>query len=67
MVATVGMVSTYTDTGIAATTGVPVTLATGGRPNAHDRGVGARMFDTFLAKPIWSDGIVWRDATGTAV
>jgi hypothetical protein len=37
------------------------------RPNAVQVGAGATFFDTTLVKPIWSDGTVWRDATGTAV
>ena len=41
--------------------------ATGARPNAVTAGAGAIFFDTSLTKPIWSDGSVWRDATGTAV
>jgi hypothetical protein len=24
------------------------------------------IYDTTINKPIWSDGAVWRDATGTA-
>jgi hypothetical protein len=41
--------------------------ATGSRPSAVTVGVGASWYDTTLAKPIFSDGTVWRDAAGTAV
>jgi hypothetical protein len=41
--------------------------ATGSRPNAVTLGAGAMFYDTTLSKPIWSDGTVWRDATGTTV
>ena len=34
------------------------------RPDAAKVGTGAAIFDTTLAKPLWSDGSVWRDATG---
>lgn len=37
------------------------------RPSATVAGVGAMIFDTTLAKPIFSDGAVWRDATGVTV
>lgn len=40
---------------------------TGTRPTAASAGDGAMIYDTTLNKPIWSDGSVWRDATGTAV
>ena len=39
---------------------------TAARPNAVTAGDGAMIYDTTLNKPIWSDGTVWRDATGTA-
>jgi hypothetical protein len=39
---------------------------TGTRPNAATAGDGAMIYDTTLNKPLWSDGSVWRDATGTA-
>lgn len=39
---------------------------TGSRPSPAT-GVGAMFYDTTLSKPIWSDGTVWRDATGTTV
>jgi hypothetical protein len=42
-------------------------LATGSRPSASSGGVGAMMFDTTLGKPIWSNGTVWKDATGATV
>lgn len=38
-----------------------------GRPPAAGLGMGATIYDTDLHKPLWSDGAVWRDATGTAV
>lgn len=40
---------------------------TAGRPNAAALGVGTQIYDTTLHKPVWSDGVVWRDATGAAV
>jgi hypothetical protein len=40
---------------------------TANRPNAVIAGTGGMWFDTTLHKPIWSDGSIWRDATGTAV
>jgi hypothetical protein len=67
--------NTY-DLGINATrwryarlgTGVVVgSFATGSRPAAGTGGVGTMVYDSTLSKPIWSDGTVWRDATGTAV
>jgi hypothetical protein len=45
----------------------PGTAVTASRPAATAVGAGAMFFDTTLAKPIWSDGTVWRDAAGTAV
>lgn len=36
------------------------------RPSAATVGVGAQIYDTTLAKPLWSDGTVWRDAGGTS-
>lgn len=39
---------------------------TASRP-APGGSVGAMFYDTTLAKPIFSDGTVWRDAAGTAV
>ncbi|MBX8688130.1 hypothetical protein GO011_11910 [Mycobacterium sp. 20091114027_K0903767] len=38
-----------------------------GRPHADELGPGARIYDTDLKKPLWSDGSVWRDAAGTEV
>lgn len=40
---------------------------TAGRPNASLLGVGTQIYDTTLHRPVWSDGTVWRDSTGTAV
>ncbi|OBF44809.1 hypothetical protein A5719_05380 [Mycolicibacterium peregrinum] len=39
----------------------------GSRPSAGASGPGARIYDTALKKPLWSDGTVWRDAAGTEV
>lgn len=41
--------------------------ATASRPSAATRGKGAQFYDTTLNRPIWSDGVTWRDAAGTAV
>lgn len=41
--------------------------ATAARPSATILGDGYQVYDATLNKPIWSDGSVWRDATGTAV
>lgn len=41
--------------------------ATGSRPSAATVGAGSMWYDTTLTKPIWSDGSVWKDATGTTV
>lgn len=40
---------------------------TAARPTAASVGVGGQLYDTTLSKPIWSDGTVFRDASGTAV
>lgn len=42
-------------------------FTTATRPSAVGAGKGAQIYDSTLSKPIWSDGAVWRDATGTAV
>jgi len=42
--------------------GADTTLQRPGAPT-----VGAQFYDTTLSKPIWFDGSVWRDASGTAV
>ncbi|PPF64525.1 hypothetical protein C5E11_03800 [Clavibacter michiganensis] len=39
---------------------------TANRPSAATVGVNGRYYDTTLSKPIWSDGTIWRDATGAA-
>jgi hypothetical protein len=39
---------------------------TASRPNAASVGVGAQFYDTTLHKPIWSDGVTWRDASGAS-
>lgn len=41
-------------------------VATLSRPSASVLGAGATIFDTDLNKPLWSTGIEWVDATGTA-
>lgn len=66
-VALMGIVNTYSDLGNATQAEAPPTVATAGRPSAAYRGVAARMFDTSLGKPIWSDGTNWKDATGVVV
>lgn len=40
---------------------------TANRPSAAAKGAGAMFYDTTLSKPIWSNGAVWKDATGTTV
>lgn len=40
---------------------------TANRPAATSVLKGAQWFDETLAKPIWSDGAVWRDSAGAAV
>lgn len=40
---------------------------TGNRPAASTAGVSAMFYDTTLGKPIWSNGTVWKDASGTTV
>lgn len=37
------------------------------RPSASGLGVGTCYYDTTVGKPVWSDGTVWRDATGVEV
>jgi hypothetical protein len=54
----------YVRAGTAVQTGAAVT---GSRPAASTAGVGAMFYDTTLSKPIWSNGTVWKDATGTTV
>jgi len=41
--------------------------ATGARPSATTAGAAAMFYDSTLGKPIWSNGTVWKDATGTTV
>ncbi len=43
------------------------TSTTALRPAAADAGAGTGLFDTTLGRPIWSNGTVWKDATGTTV
>jgi hypothetical protein len=59
-------VATFSGSVVAGSFIQPQAVATGSRPGAYV-GVGAMVYDTTLHKPIWSDGTVWRDATGTAV
>lgn len=40
---------------------------TAGRPAASSVAIGARYYDTTLNKPIYSNGVEWRDAAGTVV
>ena len=40
---------------------------TANRPAASTVGAGAQWYDTTLGKPIWSNGTVWKDATGATV
>jgi len=40
---------------------------TGSRPSASTAGAAAMFYDTTLGKPIWSNGSVWKDATGATV
>jgi hypothetical protein len=37
------------------------------RPSATSLDAGTMIFDTSLKKPIWSDGVKWRDASGVEV
>lgn len=41
--------------------------STASRPSASAVGAGAEFFDITLGKPIWSDGAIWKDATGATV
>lgn len=34
------------------------------RPTASVAGTGFLWYDTTLSKPVWSDGVTWRDAAG---
>lgn len=43
------------------------TYTTAGRPSAATAGAGAEYYDTTISKPVYSDGTVWRDATGATV
>lgn len=40
---------------------------TGGRPDAEEFGMGSAIYDSTLHKPVFSDGLVWRDSAGTVV
>jgi hypothetical protein len=59
-----GFTTTYDCNGVGATGGWSTTA---NRPNPALVARGGKWYDTTLAKPIWSDGTVYRDATGTAV
>lgn len=54
-------------TGSATRAALTAKYATATRPSASNSGDGWQIYDTDLNKPLWSDGAVWRDATGTAV
>lgn len=41
--------------------------ATASRPAPGTAGAGAMIYDTDLARPVWSDGTSWRDASGAVV
>lgn len=41
--------------------------ATAARPAADTSGAGAMFYDTTLGIPIWSNGTVWKNASGTTV
>jgi hypothetical protein len=45
----------------------PFSSTTSQRRAASQAGVGAMAYDTTLGKPIWSDGSVWRDASGAVI
>lgn len=48
--------------------GLPVRIpsyTTANRPIASVVGAAAMIYDTTLGKPVWSNGSVWRDASGT--
>jgi hypothetical protein len=36
------------------------------RPNPSFVGAGARIYDSTISKPLWSDGTIWRDADAVA-
>lgn len=40
---------------------------TAARPSASALGLGVQIYDKTLHIPLWSDGLVWRNASGTAV
>lgn len=40
---------------------------TAARPAANTVPIGSKYYDTSLHKPLWSDGVNWRDAMGTVV
>lgn len=42
-------------------------VPTASRPDASTTGAGTMIYDSDLNQPIWSDGTIWRDASGTAV
>lgn len=55
----VAVASAWTVRALASTTAA--------RPSAVTLKAGAMIYDSTLKKPLWSDGTVWRDATGAAV
>lgn len=42
----------------------PSASTTAARPTPASAGVGGSLFDTTLNKPVWSDGVNWRDSAG---
>lgn len=64
---TTGSVTTTLGDLVSARTVRSQAAATGSRPSAVTMGAGAMWYDTTLAKPIWSNGTVWKDAAGTTV
>jgi hypothetical protein len=71
------VISAYDDAGVAKYDTITIRresgavafrlVATSGRPTPAAAGIGGQLYDTTLNKPIWSDGVTWRDAVGAAV
>lgn len=64
--------SITTDSGGIRTLTLPgpaklASFTTASRPSAATAGAGANIYDTTLGKPIWSNGVDWKDAAGTTV
>lgn len=49
----------------AVVVSIGASYTTVGRPSAVTEGAGAYIYDTTLTVPLWSNGVVWCDATGT--